>query len=219
LNNAFFIVIHSQDRYSRLRLNISQKLTLIAFLIVFQRILCYDFKQGTIMRTFKRMLPYLIINILVSAATTLGVLYWWDQNRAVEPLPVVTQMTPIAANPEASPQPPRIIPTPPPLGEPIIEINNIFGVGDLETEAVRLQRLGEGELWLTGWQLKDGDGNVYIFPELLLNKDGAVEVNSRAGTDTVIELHWGLNQAAFRSGEEVSLVDPQGNLRSTFIIP
>jgi hypothetical protein len=171
------------------------------------------------MRTFKRVLPYLIINILVSAATTLGVLYWWEQNRAVEALPVVTQVTPIAANPALSPQPPRIIPTPPPLDEPIIEINNVFGVGDLQTEAVRLQRLGEGELWMTGWQMKDMDGNVYIFPELLLNKDGAVEVNSRAGIDSVIELHWGLTQAAFRSGEEVSLLDPQGNLRSTFIIP
>jgi hypothetical protein len=171
------------------------------------------------MRTFKRVLPYLIINILVSAATTLGVLYWWEQNRTVEALPVVPQLTPIAANPDSNPQPPRIIPTPPPLDEPIIEINTVFGVGDLQTETVRLQRLGEGELWMTGWQLKDSDGNVYIFPELLLNKDGAVEVNSRAGTDSVIELHWGLSRAAFRSGEEVSLLDPQGNLRSTFSIP
>jgi hypothetical protein len=171
------------------------------------------------MRTFKRILPYLIINILVSAATTLGVLYWWDQNRPVEPSPILPQLTSIAANPESNPPSPRIIPTPPPLNEPIIEINNVFGVGDLGTEAVRLQRLGEGELWMTGWQLKDSDGNIYIFPELLLNKDGAVEVNSRTGTDTVIELHWGLSQAAFRSGEEVSLVDPQGNLRATFLIP
>jgi hypothetical protein len=171
------------------------------------------------MRTFKRMLPYLIINILVSAATTLAVLYWWDQNRPVEPLPSLAILTPVAANAEPAPQLPRIIPTPPPLDVQIIEINNVFGVGDLQTEAVRLQRLGEGELWLTGWQLKDSDGNIYIFPELMLNKDGAVEVNSRIGTDTVIELHWGLTQAAFNPGEEVSLFDPQGNLRSTFLIP
>jgi hypothetical protein len=175
--------------------------------------------EGTMMRTLKRLLPYLLINILVSAATTLGVLYWWDQNQPAEALPVMPQMTPMAASPAINPQQPRIIPTPPPLDQPVIEINNVFGVGDLETEAVRLQRVGEGELWMTGWQLKDRDGNVYIFPELLLNKDGAVEVNSKSGDDTVIELHWGLTQAAFNPGEEVTLYDPQGNLRSTFLIP
>jgi hypothetical protein len=175
--------------------------------------------EGTMMRTLKRLLPYLLINILVSAATTLGVLYWWDQNQPAEALPVVPQVTPMAASPATNPQQPRIVPTPPPLDQPVIEINNVFGVGDLETEAVRLQRVGEGELWMTGWQLKDRDGNVYIFPELLLNKDGAVEVNSKSGDDTVIELHWGLTRAAFNPGEEVTLYDPQGNLRSKFLIP
>jgi hypothetical protein len=171
------------------------------------------------MRTIRRLLPYLIINILVSAGTTLGVLYWWEQNRPVEPPPVLPQFTPIAANPNQNSQLPRIVPTPPPLDQVVIEINNVFGVGELQTESVRLQRLGEGELWLTGWQLKDSDGNVYVFPELLLNKDGAVEINTRAGTDTVIELHWGLAQAAFHPGEDVHLLDPQGNLRSSFRIP
>jgi len=171
------------------------------------------------MRTIKRLLPYLIINILVSAGTTFAVLYWWDNIRPIEQPPVMPVWTPVAALPNENAQPPRIIPTPPPLDQVLIEINNIFGVGDLQTEAVRLQRLGDGELWLTGWQLKDSDGNVYIFPELLLNKDGAVEVNTRAGTDTVIELHWGLAQAAFTPGEEVQLLDPQGNLRSSFRIP
>jgi hypothetical protein len=171
------------------------------------------------MRTIRRVLPYLIINVLVSAATTLGILYWWDQSRPVQPPPVLPQFTPVAANPNQNAQSPRIVPTPPPLDQLVIEINNVFGVGDLQTEAVRLQRLGDGELWLTGWQLKDSDGNIYIFPELLLNKDGAIEVNTRAGTDTVIELHWGLTQAAFNPGEEVQLLDPQGNLRSSFRIP
>lgn len=171
------------------------------------------------MRTIRRLLPYLIINILVSAGTTLGVLFWWDHNRLNEASATVPLHTPAAAVSEPEAQPPRILPTPPPLDQVVIEINTVFGVGDLQTEAVRLQRLGEGELWLTGWQLHDSDGNVYIFPDLLLNKDGAIEVNTRAGNDTVIGLHWGRTQAIFRSGEEVRLLDPQENLRASFQIP
>lgn len=171
------------------------------------------------MRTIRRVLPYLIINILVSAATTLGVLTWWEHNRSAEALATMPQRTPAAATPEPELQTPRSIPTPLPLDQVVIEINNVFGVGDLQTEAVRLQRLGEGELWLTGWQLLDSDGNRYIFPELLLNQAGAIEVNTRSGNDTVIGLHWGRTQAIFRSGEEVRLLDAQGNLRASFQIP
>jgi hypothetical protein len=171
------------------------------------------------MRTFKRLLPYLILNILVSAATTLGVLYWWDQNRPAEPPLTMPQLPPIAADTGSQTQIPRIIPTPPPLDQEVIVINNVFGVGDLNTEAVRLQRQGEGELWLTGWQLRNSQGDTYIFPELLLNKDGAVEVNTRSGIDSVIELHWGRPQAAYGPGQQVQLLDPQGKLRSTFRIP
>jgi hypothetical protein len=129
--------------------------------------------EGTIMRTFRRVLPYLIINVSGFSSDHTG------DSLLVGPEPPGEAAASPAAIHTGSRQSqsecsaPRIVPTPPPLDQLVIEINNVFGVGDLQTEAVRLQRLGEGELWLTGWQLKDGDGNIYIFPELLLNKDGA----------------------------------------------
>lgn len=48
--------------------------------------------------SFRRMLPFILVNILVSAAVLLGILYWWDAREA-EPEPLA--------------QPTAVLPTPP----------------------------------------------------------------------------------------------------------
>ncbi len=168
------------------------------------------------MRTWKRLVPYLLLNIFISAATTLGVLYWWDTTqRPVSPQGGSTA----AAEPASAVLAPVETATLPSVDVVVIQVQNVFGAGDLATESVRLQRVGDGELWLTGWQLKDSDGNLYTFPQLLLNKDAGVEVYTKAGPDTVIELHWGLEKPVWSAGEEVRLLDSEGNLRAKYVIP
>jgi LysM repeat protein len=100
-----------------------------------------------------------------------------------------------------------------------VTIDNVFGVGDLDTERVVLRRTGLGELSLAAWQLRDQDGHVYIFPQLTLFEGGAVNVNTRSGTNTVVDLFWNQAAAVWRSGELVSLVDAAGVLRASFTIP
>ena len=100
-----------------------------------------------------------------------------------------------------------------------VYIDNVFGVGDLDTERVVLRRSGLGELSLAAWQLRDQDGNIYIFPQLTLYQDGAVNVNTRSGTNTVVDLFWNRSSAVWRSGELVSLFDTAGMLRASFTIP
>ena len=100
-----------------------------------------------------------------------------------------------------------------------VYIDNVFGVGDLDTERVVLRRSGLGELSLAAWQLRDQDGNIYIFPQLTLYQDGAVNVNTRSGTNTVVDLFWNRSSAVWRSGELVSLYDTAGILRASFTIP
>ena len=98
-------------------------------------------------------------------------------------------------------------------------IDNALGVGDLDTERVILRRSGLGELSMAGWQLRDQDGHAYIFPQLTLYEGGAVNVNSRAGTNTYVDLFWNQAAAIWRSGEVVSLYDAAGILRASFNIP
>jgi LysM repeat protein len=101
-------------------------------------------------------------------------------------------------------------------------IDSVIGAGDLNSERVLLKHRGEGEISLVGWRLEDGSGNVFVFPQvplLVLFKGGAINVYSRSGVDTVVDLFWGLDRAVWNSGATVTLRDAQGNVRATYVIP
>lgn len=48
---------------------------------------------------------------------------------------------------------------------------------------------------------------------------GAVNIYTRAGANSVVELYWGLNQAIWKSGITVTLIDAQGMTRGAYTIP
>lgn len=123
---------------------------------------------------------------------------------------------------------PTITPTPAPLltgspGAPLPEarvvINSVIGAGDLATERVFLTRTGFGELDLSGWQMRDQNGNVFTFPQLELFEGGAVNVWTTSGAPTVVDLYWGLQSPVWSSGETVSLLDDQGEERAEYTVP
>ncbi len=117
-------------------------------------------------------------------------------------IPIVTKEAPVAS------------------GE--VTIDSVIGVGDLESERILLKHQGDGEISLVGWKILDEDGHVFTFPEfpeLILYKAGAVNVLTRAGSNTVVDLYWGLSEAVWRSGETVTLQDDQGRVRDTYLIP
>ena len=112
------------------------------------------------------------------------------------------------------------LPTVTPLSDsqaPRVEIRGVDGVGNLEAEAVRLLNTG-GVARMAGWTLDDGRNHVYVFPSFTLH-NGAVSVNTRPGTDTVIDLFWGMTEPMLASGTIVTLRDLEGNVQSTFDIP
>ncbi|HZW02433.1 MAG TPA: lamin tail domain-containing protein [Anaerolineaceae bacterium] len=166
----------------------------------------------------KRWIPFLILNILVSAITTLLVLRWWDQNhRAQSLLPATTPVTEgLVSSVTPQPQPDPVLPS---LDEEWMQVDTVIGAGDLNNEVVVFARVGEGDLRLTGWQVVDENRNRFTFPDLLLNTNGAVRLYSRAGEDSVMELYWDLDEAVWSSGELVTLLDPEGNTRATYQIP
>ena len=171
------------------------------------------------MNFWKRIFPYLILNIIISAATTLLVLTLWDRVQHPQ-LPAGTGGIPestLASNPGAD-QTPQAQATLPPLDQPVIRIETVIGAGDLSTETVQLQRVGEGELQLAGWRL-EGNNLKYTFPALTLNKNGSVRLYSRSGQSTVIELYWGLESAAWKNGDTITLYDSNGDQRASYVIP
>jgi hypothetical protein len=173
------------------------------------------------MRRRSSLLLYLLLNIIVSAATTLAVLALWDHYHA--PALAIPPQAPAQGSVPAlvltSTEP---VPTLPPAGERVIEIVSVIGAGDLQQESVLLRRLGDGNLLMTGWKLSGEHHNTFIFPaqpELILYKGGAVEVLTRAGDNTATAVYWDRDAPAWRSGETLILTDAAGNERSRYQIP
>ena len=161
----------------------------------------------------RQLVLYLLLNAFVSACVTGAILFWYDRTYRSVNLPSVPPASsssnqPIIAQETLNPQ----------IDIPI-EIVSIIGAGTLSAEWVVVRNAGSEPLNLSGWQLKDSDRNVFIFPNLTLNSGGAVQVHTVSGTNTVIDLYWGQSDPVWQSGEEAQLVDPSGNVRAVYTVP
>jgi lipopolysaccharide export LptBFGC system permease protein LptF len=162
------------------------------------------------MKIPRNWLPFLLVNVAVSAATVLIVLTIWTLARQNSASSVSFASTESSQTQQE--------PTLPPLDEQVIKIENVFGAGDLQSEVVRIRMVGDDPLQMRNWTLQDNDGNIFTFPDLTLYS-GVVEVYTRSGNNTVISLYWGSTQPLWQQGELVSVYDPDGNLRSSYQIP
>ena len=162
----------------------------------------------------RRLLPYLLLNVVVSACVTSAILFWYHQNyrsvgqSAVQPAaPLVDQNVPVV---QATWDPNVDIP---------VEIASVIGAGTLSAEWVVVSYTGDDQLNLANWELRDEDKNVFVFPQLILHPKGAVQIHTTSGTNTVIDLYWGQSDPVWQSGEEAQLYDPNGNLRAKYKVP
>lgn len=133
-------------------------------------------------------------------------------------LPEPTAAPTEAAVVEALPSP---IPTEPAAtGGGVIGVTGIIDPGILETEAVQLVNSGAQQQSIQGWKMRDEDNNVYTFGDVSIFGDGAgVLLHTRAGDDTFSDLHWGLSEPAWRSGETLTLWDTNEQVVATFVVP
>jgi hypothetical protein len=169
---------------------------------------------------------YVFLNIVVSAATTLGVLWLWNQahptpvfprNQLIPTTPAVTS-TQFQGSSQTN-QPANTLPAVLPLTQEFITIVNIYGVGSLADEYVLVKSVTQQSLDLTNWTLDDNQGDKYIFPRLTLINGGAVQVHTMAGVDSVIDLYWGRDAPVWQSGMTAILKDTQGIERARYTIP
>ena len=158
----------------------------------------------------RKLVYYLLLNVFVSACVTSGILFWYDRNYRAVNQPSVQQ----SASGDSVPAP-----TLNPQTDIAVKISSVVGAGTLNSEIVVVKFEGEGQLNLASWQLKDEDGNIFKFPQLTLYPNGAVQVHTVTGTDTVIDLYWGIGDAVWNSGENARLFDAQGNLRAVYRVP
>jgi hypothetical protein len=146
----------------------------------------------------RKLLYYLLLNIIVSACVTLSILYLYEMNyRSSLQIPQE-----IIAEESAQ-----------------FEIAAIIGAGLLDSEMVLLRNTGQNAADLAGWQLSDTDGNSYTFNTLSLPANAAIQLRTAPGQDSIIDLYWGLSAPVWSSGETASLLDPAGNVRSVYQVP
>jgi hypothetical protein len=161
----------------------------------------------------RHLVLYLLLNVFVSACVTGGILFWYDRNYRLASLSAVQPALPSGSQanaPGISFDPNIDIP---------VEIVSIVGAGTLDAEWVIVRNAGNEPINLSSWQLQDANRHVFTFPNLTLNTGGAVQIHTISGTNTVIDLYWGLNDPVWNSGEEAQLLDPSGNLRAVYTVP
>ena len=164
----------------------------------------------------KKLLPYLILNIIVSAITMLIILLIWD---SAHPNQKLTQIAPILSQEVIQNTPPPETIALPPIEQAVLEIQAVIVPGDLETERVLIRNVYSEAVSLQGWQVKNATGDTFTFPILTLYPGGSVSLYSRSGGNTALELYWGLTRAAWKSGVTVIVLDSQGNQRAEYLIP
>lgn len=163
--------------------------------------------------TLKKLFPYLVLNVIVSALAMLAVLLVWN---ALHPKPELTETSLLLSSTQ---QAASTIGTLPPLDEDTIEIQTVFLPGEVGYEKLSLKNVSNQPVDLTGWRIANSKGESFTFPALTLYPNGAVDVYSSAGVNTAVALYWNHDQAVWSSGETASLIDRAGNVRSTYPVP
>jgi hypothetical protein len=152
----------------------------------------------------KRLLYYLLLNVIVSACVTSAVLFVYD--RYSRPM---SQPQAIASQPVSQTG----------GGTPNMEITAVVGAGIPGSETVILRNTGTGQADLKNWKLQDQDANIYTFADVILLPGSSMQLHTLPGQDTLIDLYWGLTASVWRSGETTTLFDPTGAVRSVFQVP
>ncbi len=174
------------------------------------------------MKSGSRLWFYILINILVSAATMLIVLLVWDWAHPKPDIAPLSGELSTGSTISEKSDSTRSTTTP---SIPLIEddfqmtIRKVVGTGNLDMEYVEILNQSEGPVDLTGWQLLDEDGHNFEFPTMILESGGALTVHSKPGQNTVIELYWQSETPIWQSGEIVQLQDKNGNLTASYSIP
>lgn len=197
------------------------------------------------MSTFWKVVLLILLNVVVSASVTYGVLYYWENIREpakqyqlvtvnssevnlvptasaldeIVPTPLLTEVSAETGQMPESETEAAVEPTPVIRGA-TVEISLIRNPGDLSSEALRIVNNTDQVVSLENWRLEDANGHLLTFPNIqLLRKGVFVEVYSRSGHTTPYEIYWNCDESVWQSGETAVLKDMFGQIQATYRVP
>ncbi len=151
----------------------------------------------------KRLLLYLLLNVVISICATSTVLFVYDRYFRSPGVP-----SPLAGSAASVEN-----------GQASLEVVTVIGAGLPSNETVVIRNTGQAEASLKDWKIQDEQSNIYTFSNLTLPPGGAVQLHTAPGSDSLIDLYWGLTASAWATGETVSLLDPAGTVKSVYKVP
>jgi len=157
------------------------------------------------MHARRRLFPYLLLNIFVSALVTGTIIFFYDR---AHPADCPTSQPGLTGDTSD--------------GGLNVSIMGVIGAGTVEDERIIIQNTGSQKILLTGWRLEDDKGLVYDFPQspqLTLYPGASVQVHTRSGTDQPSDVYWGRTEPVWASGELAALYDPQNIARAFYRVP
>lgn len=193
--------------------------------------------------TRQQWLIVILVNVVISAITTILVVRVMTRPAdvvdapvrsavaATQPAPEATPRAPIAATPAptlpalaATPIPPTATrPAPTPTAAPLIApekvaivISNINFPGQRQRESVVIANEGD-TLDLKGWTLSSPRGVVYTFGNVSLFKDNFINIYTTTGADIATDLFMNRADAAWQVGDVVTLAR-EGRAQATYTI-
>lgn len=140
--------------------------------------------------------------------------------------PFPTEVPTSTPRPTTTPRPTRLPAqhTPTPVATPQctssgqVEIVLIVNPGNINAEGVDIRNNG-AVTDLTGWTIRNSEGDSYLFSQQRVFTGGQLTVYTRAGMDTPSAKYWGRDSALWTSGEIATLTDNNGNVQSTCVTP
>ncbi|MCA1553062.1 MAG: LysM peptidoglycan-binding domain-containing protein [Chloroflexi bacterium] len=103
---------------------------------------------------------------------------------------------------------------------PILRITAILRASSAQSptgEMVIVQNIGT-RVNMKGWTLADLHGNLYVFPDFVLDNNAGVRVHTESGLDTASDLYWGRASPVWSSDDTATLKDRNGVVIDSYTI-
>jgi LysM repeat protein len=100
-----------------------------------------------------------------------------------------------------------------------IRVGALETPGNLLSEAVSIVNDSNIAFNLQGWRLEREGGPAYTFGDVAVFPGGNIWVHSRDGTNTSVALYWNQPNPIWQSGAVARLVNPEGSVVASYIVP